>query len=401
MGKATIKIPLVTWREGRPRFFPGPKTRKLGFAGEDLRHPDGAWYTLEECLAWSKAMEQRIADAKKGNTRRPRKNQGAYTIGELFEDWLKTPRMNGHWEIDGKKKRRPLAATTVAGYRKSSHIVRDFDNGYYWVLPAAALSHKAAAVMIDRIERGHGLAQARAIRAAVSAAFTWGAAKGLPHPFKGSDFRLPTLEPRVRYGEVREIETLIAAADAIGLPEIGDAIMLGVWTGQRQNDRLALEDGQDTGQAILFRQSKKSGQPLLIPKSPQLVARLAAARQRRAHWRINYPHVVLDEKLGRPFSADRYRKLFRKVREAAIAGVPPVKPCPSLQGFRDQDLRDTAVTWLALSENSLPFICSITGHSLEGASRILKHYLGLHPEMARTAIGRLVAWYETQSGEAQ
>ena len=72
---------------------------------------------------------------------------------------------------------------------------------------------------------------------------------------------------------------------------------------------------------------------------------------------------------------------------------------PSLADFHDQDLRDTAVTWLALAECTLPEIASITGHSLKTIEEILKHYLGLHPDLARSAIGKLVSWFEDQKGE--
>ena len=45
-----------------------------------------------------------------------------------------------------------------------------------------------------------------------------------------------------------------------------------------------------------------------------------------------------------------------------------------------------------LGGNSLPQICAVSGHSLQGAHTILKHDLALHPEMATTAIGNLVTW---------
>ncbi|OCP17012.1 hypothetical protein BC360_12295 [Ensifer sp. LC163] len=41
-----------------------------------------------------------------------------------------------------------------------------------------------------------------------------------------------------------------------------------------------------------------------------------------------------------------------------------------------------------------PEICSVTGHSLQGAHQILRHYLALHPEMATTAIDKMVTWYD-------
>ena len=57
-------------------------------------------------------------------------------------------------------------------------------------------------------------------------------------------------------------------------------------------------------------------------------------------------------------------------------------------------MRDTAVTWLALAGCTVPEICIISGHTEQSAYNILKHYLGRHPDMAATAIGKLVAWLE-------
>jgi len=68
MGKVEISIPLVTWSDGRPRFFASPAARALGYAGEDLCHgPElrgrriGAWFSLEECMAWSQARQAELA----------------------------------------------------------------------------------------------------------------------------------------------------------------------------------------------------------------------------------------------------------------------------------------------------------------------------------------------------
>lgn len=188
--------------------------------------------------------------------------------------------------------------------------------------------------------------------------------------------------------------------------------MVALWTGQRQGDRLKLSDTQITPDGIVFRQGKKHGQPLLIPAAPELAARLKAAKHRRRDWKVNYPNVILDEERQRPFLKRWYVEIFSRVRKAAVLGilddgtVPArptdpkyvdqfdwrLKPMPSLEDFHDQDLRDTAVTWLALAGCTKPEIASITGHSLGTVDEILKHYLGLHPDLARSAIGKLVAW---------
>ncbi len=74
--------------------------------------------------------------------------------------------------------------------------------------------------------------------------------------------------------------------------------------------------------------------------------------------------------------------------------------CPSVATKRDQDLRDTAVTWLARAGCNELQIAAITGHSLASIHNVLKHYLALHPEMADAAIGKMLAWMESPGERA-
>jgi hypothetical protein len=76
-----------------------------------------------------------------------------------------------------------------------------------------------------------------------------------------------------------EFLAVVAAGDAAGRPSIGDAQYLGLFTGQRLVDRLAMMDeGLVDGRRHL-RQSK-TGQFVAIKEAPQLAARLALARRR-------------------------------------------------------------------------------------------------------------------------
>jgi len=443
MGKTTITIPLVTLRptpEGtyRPRYIPGARHRKLGFKGEDLRHADGTWFSLDECAAWSKGRQllvDQTAALPPKKRRAQRHATGLITVGELFERWFADPRLNGKAVVNGKKHRDPLKANTVRYYRNAAAQLEKLDGGKVWLSPASAITSAMLANpdrgILHRIEVVHGLSTARSVRAAISSCWGWGIGKGLVagNPASGAGDTLPLPAPRIRVGSIEEIRALVAAADmltrtgpeggTVTHADIGDAIMLGAWTGQRQNDRLRLEDGRITDAGIIFRQGKKHGQPLLIPMAPDLAARLNAARIRRGSWRVNYPHVVLDDAARRPFADDWYRKLFTRVRRAAAHGiladgtVPKapiapeavarhqwrIMPTPSLADFHDQDLRDTAVTWLALAGCSKLEIAAITGHSPKSVDDILKHYLGLHPDLARSAIGKLVTWFDQQKGE--
>ncbi len=236
---------------------------------------------------------------------------------------------------------------------------------------------------------------------------------------------MQTLPPRIRIGTREEIAALLAAADAIGLPEIGDMIQLGIWTGQRQGDRLALVDhGLWRGRRV-FRQSK-TGALVAILEAPELERRLAAAKDRRPARLADERRIVVDEATWKPMSGDRYRKLYGQVRDTAAAGlfvtqagdpvaiggknglstaaamkraaagtiIMKVKPTPTVADLRDQDLRDTAVTWMALAGATIPEIISVTGHTAESAHTILKHYLAQQPELADAAVAKLIGWYE-------
>jgi hypothetical protein len=448
--KTEIRIPLVTWRDGRPRFFPAPELRKaFGIKGEDLRHPDGSWFTVEEASAWSEAKQDELRTLRqksKGQT--PARSRrmaaslarasGLPTLSQVVTDFCeRNPRMLGKDVIEGKKTRKGLSPKTIQNYKAAARLVENLEDGRFWNELAAALTPKNMEILLDRFEVKHGLAQTRQLRALLSVAYAHGIRTNmvLTNPIRHMEERLPTLAPRVRYGSIEAIRTLVAAADLVGRPEVGDIVIQGVWFGQRQADRLGLLESQmEQNIEALFRQRKKGGQPLLIPIADIVASRHSAAQERRKDWRVNWPHVNLDERQRRPFNGQHYTHLFQEIRTTATYGIwrlddgtlasplpkdislkklkrtglavlayvpawdPELPPCEELDGFRDQDLRDTAVTWLARAGCDTSEIASITGHSLKSVNDILKHYLGLHPDLARRAIGKLSAWYEEAQG---
>ena len=96
--------------------------------------------------------------------------------------------------------------------------------------------------------------------------------------------------------------------------------------------------------------------------------------------------IVIDESTGRAYNPHTYRHVFDAVRAIAAETMP------AIAGKRDQDLRDTAVTWLARAGATLPEIAAITGHSLASIHQIMQHYLAITPELGDAAIGKLEAW---------
>lgn len=408
MKKPKISIAHCVWRDGRPRFVPGPGLRRLGFRGQDLKHPDGRWFSVEETQVHSEDIQRQAAEARQKApakpVRPPRRVAGVPTLADIVAAWFASPRMQGRTVTTGKRTQRALAPATVEHYRQMARIFQE-DHPDVWASPAAAISSVVAYRLYERLYEKRDLAMARAIMITLGAAWKHGGKTGKvdkdKNPFHRLDMETP--EPRIRVGTIAEMQQLITAADLIGLPEIGDAVMMGLATAQRKADRLRLEDGSLIDGELHFRQSKR-GAVVIVPRIPQLVARLDAARERRKDWRVNYPHIILDEDRRRPFDEtnrwDRYNKRFGKVRRAAVDGVGLqgatgfLPPMPSLADFRDQDLRDTAVTWLANAGCTVPEISSITGHSEESVHKILKHYLGQDPDRARSAIGKLVKWLD-------
>jgi hypothetical protein len=479
--------PHVAWRDGRPRFAPGPELRAAGHKGADLKHPDGRWFSRGEAVDWSDAFVKSLAQAQPGKAPRPqaaaataarassRAPSGGQraaasdtaartylTVEGLFDLWYRSPKFQLPQDeaalqraVAGKL---VYAPATIRHWKSKARIIEQTDLEV-WTAPADALTTPVVFGLYETILQARGISAARGAVAALSVALAWGKRRGRVS-FRLNDGQNPahdldmaTPPPRIRVGTKAEIEALVATADALGRPDVGDMIMLGVWTGQRQGDRLALVDrGLHRGRRVFVQ--AKTGVKVAIREVPQLAARLAAAAERRRGARATalmeagadaaaraavetrFARIVLnelvDDRYGscfwRPFTGPTYTHLFAEVRDVAVRGIrvgealpvptgsgasrqkdrmertgqgePPagapwlVAPCPSLADFHDQDLRDTAVTWLALGGSSLPQICAVTGHSLQSATRILKHYLAMSPELADSAIGLMLAWFE-------
>jgi integrase len=93
------------------------------------------------------------------------------------------------------------------------------------------------------------------------------------------------------------------------------------------------------------------------------------------------------------FKSDHCKHLFAELRAKAADRLP------SVADITDQDLRDTAVTWLARAGCTVPEISAITGHSAQSATKVQRHYLASHPELADNAIRKMVPWFDGQEAQ--
>ncbi|CDX54505.1 putative Integrase family protein [Mesorhizobium plurifarium] len=441
--------PHVAWRDGRPRFQPGPELRAAGHKAKDLRHDGGRWFSRGEAVDWSDAFVKQLAAARKADQAKakaavvaaPRYGRPAlFTVGQMFEDWYRSPKFQ--LPTDPEERRRQVQAKivyapkSIVDYKQKARVIED-DHPDLYASPVDALEQAVVFAFYEQLVAARGLATARGVIATLSVALAWAKRRGKTK-FRmnngvnpAQDLGMSTPPPRVRFGTRTEIYTLVAVADHVEWYEVGDMTLLGVWTGQRQRDRLDLEDRGLLNGRRIFRQSK-TGAVVAIRQAPELERRLAASQERRRAAKAEallaaetleerraverrFARVILNELVDKRFGkclwqtyqGQTYSHRFQDVRDLAVKGIRAengvdwlIKPCPSLADFIEPDLRDTAVTWLALAGATVPEICSITGHSFDSATRILKHYLARHPEMADAAIAKMIAWHEAD-GETE
>jgi integrase len=148
------------------------------------------------------------------------------------------------------------------------------------------------------------------------------------------------------------------------------ALLLALWTGQRQGDLLRLPWSAYNGAYIRLRQSK-TGRRVQIRVGAPLKLALDSAPRRST--------IMLTTSDGKPWTSDGFRASWRKA--SAAAGIV---------GVTFNDLRGTAVTRLALAEASEAEIATVTGHSLRDVRSILDaHYLARDPALGDNAIAKL------------
>lgn len=157
-----------------------------------------------------------------------------------------------------------------------------------------------------------------------------------------------------------------------GSRDLALALILALWTGQRQGDLLRLPWSAYEGGRIRLTQSK-TGRRIVIPVGEPLKVALEAAARRGP--------LILTNAHGRPWTSDGFRTSWRKMCEKA-----------GIAGLAFHDLRGSAVVRLALAEATVPQIATFTGHSLRDVEAILDaHYLGRDVALAEMAVLKLEA----------
>ena len=151
--------------------------------------------------------------------------------------------------------------------------------------------------------------------------------------------------------------------------ELKLALVLAIYTGQRQGDLIRMTWGQYDGDWINHRQSKGKKR-VAVPVHRNLKKVLDNVSRRST--------LILTTPTGLPWKSDWFRNRWR---EASVAA--------GIKDLHFHDLRGTAVTMLAEAGCSNAEIAAITGHTMQSVETILVKYVSLTRDLARSAMTKL------------
>jgi len=169
-------------------------------------------------------------------------------------------------------------------------------------------------------------------------------------------------------------------------PHISLAMMMGLYTGQRQGDLLRLQWNAYDGKNLTVLQSKsnspkrdKRAKRVVIPIPQTPLKPLLDAIPKRAL-------TILTTEDGEPWKASKdgsfngFQSSWKKAMKAA-----------GVTGLTFGDLRGTCLTWMAGNKATHAEIKSITGHTDVG-NVLDRHYISTNsaPELAENAMHKLV-----------
>lgn len=417
--KKKFKPAYLEWRDGRPRWNPGPRLKSRGFKGRDLKRPDGTWMDEGEAIHAARALNDAITALPAAPPPPPETR----TMTALFDRIRKSPKLAkpesppaagvGGNVLDqaqdakrrvGMEKLR-LSADTIAGYRQALAILETWCGD----VEVKALTGEMIEDFYHDQAAGRGLAMANALLRVLKLAFNIAIEKMRwldVNPVRAVEMATP--DGRLEIFEPDQIAVILAAADWCGLQSVGDAFVIGVLAGQRKADILALPEGDMTAGHYVIKQRKgwKHGATAYVPITEPLLLRVTAMRRRKAESCPGVHHTmeVIATRTGKPYAAgakmfDDEWRLVRAVASGdadAIAKVRaerklnstdlPFAPIPAVRRKFFSDTRDTAVTFLCGAGCSVPEIANITGHSLKTVEAILnKHYFKRNAALAISA----------------
>lgn len=430
------------WGGGAPRWIPTPTLRKAGWRAVKLTDAAGGYLTRGPSIDRAEAVNRAVTSWKAGDPidaafqafAPPGAVHGGaapllaskdpLSIGVLYDDYLASPELNAQ------------AARTVSDRRGKLKRLVDALVGYH-VLPArddakGQAAYQAAVAMarsmniIDALQPGEeggkvqdplytaywnlhaaaGVHMSSAALVAGSAWLNWCRERRSRRIHNwAAEVSRKTPEGRVRILTWQEIGALVTAADKLGLPYVGDAVVLATDLAWSQVDILSLEwprivQGDDGRLRPMDNGRQKTGRKGAPPFLSMGVRRLALIRQRNADKNIEPLKVIhmprdVNRKRKASSDADFFRHRFAEVRTEAA------KACPSVATATFADTRDTGFTLTREAGLDKVQTASRTRHSLNTVDAMGdKHYGEIGQGIADAGADLLDPYVEAQIKKA-
>lgn len=408
---ATITVPGLVWRDGRPRWVPSPRLRKLGKKGINLKRASGEWMTEAEAIETARRINAGVEPshalsgpslpvpvAPRALAVRHVPASAMTVLPPATESPRALPRTLHMLMHQYRKTTRFRDENTEATRRAYEYHYRLFDDWAGDCL-VANIDRTAIQTYFHEISAAKGKPTGNQALAAIKRLMTYAHLEVNWIPFNPTALLKGwKLDGRIVVWEREELAAFAEVAVARGFLSMADAVYIGAYSAQRLIDIRALPLKAYDGTRLMVVQIK-TGATVLIPlvtgkgEPTHLKRRIDAILARRPA--VYFDTMLICESTGKAWSDSYFRQIFNEVRDEAA------KRIPALAGKRFQDLRDTAVTWLVLADCTYPQVSRITGHSEKTVARICKkHYLGKADEIASAAMDKLDSYIGNQEQSA-
>lgn len=313
------------------------------------------------------------AGAVRAPVRRARR-MGPISVAMLIADY----KTSANWKL--------LRPRTQAQYvYEFKRLEDEFGHEPAATLPAARVDDWLDGMRLTAPETGrHVAAKGRLL-------FAWAQRKELippgVNPFRGA--KLGQGNKRKVLMTPADLATVVAACDKAGRHSLGTALVIAFAGVQRITDMWRLQRKHIAGGRLYFTQAK--GEKLrargqvepgfqVDAALPDLISDRLAQRpppETPEGWLC--PH----EKTLKPWDEKHAAHTFAKIRAELVASDRRYK---HLEKVQMRDARRSGFVQYVMDGASVPFVCSLSGHSIEEGMQIVEHYLPKTPEQADRAV---------------
>jgi len=252
--------------------------------------------------------------------------------------------------------------------------------------------------------------------------WNWGRRKYRLHEIIWTEIHAPKPPAKLRIASQLELTYLLRAMDdpaslhqelgedpqkgLTARPELGDSLVLAIWTTQRASNILALTDHNLRSGRIRYQSTKNKTRVDMPIVGEILPARIEAARKRRMDRGLTTTHLVANPFNDGPYGQKKHGDHFRAARSLAARFTPSLigeglddwgEPNKT---FTFEDCRDTAITRLLRAGCSIDEIISWSNHRSANSLRSLaQSYLASDGQVA-DRVGEKVNAYVKAEGIA-